>query len=632
MAIKVRKKNYFIDAYVFTYLKVSFTTVVKRSCKETFIEKRGLTMKTKLVATLIFFKMIFLVIGGKTVNAVEEDIVKINPDVHVLVIYSTENWEVDENIRLLDLSIGHFTNNIEYKNVHHLEQEDLEDKTHLFYYGHVKEKLPPTISEMVSSFEGPTMAISYNTEQLGEKYSFLNVDGEKTITKIEDLKDQEKSKTINPSIVLEAKLDEGAKVLVQGDGDEGTFPLIMRKGKNYYLAADSFDRPYSVYFSQALNTFFDVETIDKTPAYIRLEDVHPLSDPNRLMAAAEELKRRDIPYMIAVIPVYTDPESGRRYHFEDQREVLKVLKYMQNNGGSVVLHGYTHQFRDSETGEGFEFWDVEHQMPIYHGPEDEVTQLLKADFENAKEYETYVETNKNYERQYIKKQITRGVQELANYGLYPLAFEAPHYTMSQNGYQVISDHFSTYVGQVQLSDEDWEIMDTTPYATQPTILNGMRLLPETIGYVQPEAKEPVKDMMNSADFYQVTEGGMLGAFYHPYLGIEGLKEVLDEMEEIKNLEWIDLKEMKNTVVVDHVNIQSENGSIEAKVNHFGLVRTSMDFLYHHIREAVIIITWVIAVIGITSVLMFFNFTLYLILRRRRLEKYVPKHSQIIDKR
>lgn len=58
----------------------------------------------------------------------------------------------------------------------------------------------------------------------------------------------------------------------------------------------------------------------------------------------------------------------------------------------------------------------------------------------------------------------------------------------------------------------------------------------------------------------------------------------------------------------------------------------MDFLYHHIREAVIIITWVIAVIGITSVLMFSSFTFYLILRRRRLEKYVPKHSQIIDKR
>src|SRR5699024_6482777 len=294
-------------------------------------------MKTKWVATLIFLKMILLVIGGKTVHAIEEDIVKINPDVNVLVVYSTENWEVDENIRLLDLSIGHFSNNIEYKNVHLLEQEDLEDKTHLFYYGHIKEKLDSNLSEAISSFKGPTMAISYNTEQLGEKYSFLNVGAEKTITKIDYLGDQEKARTINPSIVFETILDEDAEVLVQGDGSEGQFPLVMRKGKNYYLAADSFDRPYSVYFSQALNTFFDIEPMDRMPAYIRLEDVHPLSDPKRLMAAAEELARRDIPYMIAVIPVYTDPESGRRYHFEDQREVLKVLKYMQNNGGSIVL-------------------------------------------------------------------------------------------------------------------------------------------------------------------------------------------------------------------------------------------------------------------------------------------------------
>ena len=589
-------------------------------------------MKTKWVATLIFLKMILLVIGGKTVHAIEEDIVKINPDVNVLVVYSTENWEVDENIRLLDLSIGHFSNNIEYKNVHLLEQEDLEDKTHLFYYGHIKEKLDSNLSEAISSFKGPTMAISYNTEQLGEKYSFLNVGAEKTITKIDYLGDQEKARTINPSIVFETILDEDAEVLVQGDGSEGQFPLVMRKGKNYYLAADSFDRPYSVYFSQALNTFFDIEPMDRMPAYIRLEDVHPLSDPKRLMAAAEELARRDIPYMIAVIPVYTDPESGRRYHFEDQREVLKVLKYMQNNGGSIVLHGYTHQFRDSETGEGFEFWDVEHQMPIYHGSEDEVSQLSEKDFESPEEYVAHVETNKKYERQYIEERITRGVQELANYGLYPLAFEAPHYTMSQNGYQVISDFFSTYVGQIQLSDENWEIMDTTPYATQPTILNGMLLLPETIGYVQPDAEEPVKDMMESADFYQVTEGAMIGAFYHPYLGVEGLREVLDEMEQIKDLEWLDLKKMNNSVVVDHVNIQSKNGAIEAQVNNFALMRSSMDFLYYHVIETVIIITRAIAVIGITAVLMFLSFTLYLVFRRRRLEKYVPKHSQIVDKR
>ena len=609
--------------HVFSYLKVSLITVVMEKDGKGK-KQRGLTMRKKIIAVLILLMVILLGLGGRTVNALEEEIVKINPDTNVLVVCSTEHWEVDENIRMLDLSVGHFSNNIEYINVHHLEQEDLEDKTHLFYYGHIKEKFSPTVAELVSSFEGPTMAISYNTEQLGDKYSFLQVGEETTITTIDYLGDQEKSIEINPSIVFETVLDEGAEVLVEGDGDEGKYPLIMRKDKNYYLAADSFDRPYSIYFSQVLNTFFDVELNDKTPAYIRLEDVHPLSDPKRLMAVAEELAKRDIPYMIAVIPVYTDPDSGRRYHFEDQREVLKVLKYMQNNGGSVVLHGYTHQFRDSETGEGFEFWDVENQMPIYHGPEDEVTQLAEDDFESPEKYEVHQTKNKEYERQYIEERITRGVQELANYGLYPLAFEAPHYTMSQNGYQVVSDYFSTYVGQVQLSDEDWEIMDTTPYATQPTMLNGMLLLPETIGYVQPEAEEPVKDMMESAEYYQLLKGGMIGAFYHPYLGVEGLREVLDEMEKIKNIEWIDLKEMKNTVVVDHVNIQSGNGEIKAQVNNLGLMRTSKDYVYYHMIEIVIIITWVIAVLGITAVLMFLSFTFYLVVRRRRLEKNVAK--------
>src|SRR5699024_11851795 len=115
------------------------------------------------------------------------------------------NWEVDENIRLLDLSIGHFSNNIEYKNVHLLEQADLKDKTHLFYYGHIQEKLDPTLSEAISSFKGPTMAISYNTQRLVERYSFLNVGEEKTITKIDYLGDQEKSRAINTTIVYETK-------------------------------------------------------------------------------------------------------------------------------------------------------------------------------------------------------------------------------------------------------------------------------------------------------------------------------------------------------------------------------------------------------------------------------------------
>ena len=101
--------------------------------------------------------------------------------------------------------------------------------------------------------------------------------------------------------------------------------------------------------------------------------------------------------------------------------------------------------------------------------------------------------------------MTKGIQELANYGIYPLAFEAPHYTMSQHGYKVIAEHFSTYVGQLQLSDQDWEIMTTAPYITSPTFLDGMPLLPETLGYVHLKIRYAIDKMIKRPDNIKLCE-------------------------------------------------------------------------------------------------------------------------------
>ncbi|WP_130860209.1 DUF2334 domain-containing protein [Gracilibacillus phocaeensis] len=61
-----------------------------------------------------------------------------------------------------------------------------------------------------------------------------------------------------------------------------------------------------------------------------------------------------MPYLVAVIPVYTN-EEGQTKHLLDSPKLAKTLKYMQDNGASMVLHGYEHQYLSSETGEGFEF-------------------------------------------------------------------------------------------------------------------------------------------------------------------------------------------------------------------------------------------------------------------------------------
>lgn len=62
--------------------------------------------------------------------------------------------------------------------------------------------------------------------------------------------------------------------------------------------------------------------------------------------------------MMTVIPVYKDPDTGKTVHLKDKPELVDLLRSMQDDGAAIIMHGYTHQFYDSETGEGFEFWDV----------------------------------------------------------------------------------------------------------------------------------------------------------------------------------------------------------------------------------------------------------------------------------
>lgn len=561
-------------------------------------------MRAVLAAVVLLLIFQTGVYGGKA-EALETH----KSDASVLVIFTAESDEVSPEVRLLDMAIGHFTDDITFKSAAEVETEDTDGITHIFYYGLEEGQVSGETNEIINAFEGPIVAIGHNLEDLGRKFSFAEVEEDQTITELNIL-DEEKEQTIDPNTIFGTEIDEETETLVEAEGETGKYPFISVNEENYYIASDKIVPPYGVYISQILNTVFDQEPLDKTPAYLRLEDVHPLADAAGLMETAEFLKEQEIPYMIAVIPVYTNPETGREYHFNDSPEVLEALKYMQDNGGSVVLHGYTHQFRSTETGEGFEFWDVENDMPVYHGPHDEPNNKTEEEFDTREEYESYMAENKAFERNYIEERLTRGVQELANFGLYPLAFEAPHYTMSQNGYEVTSEYFSTYVGQLQLSDMHWTNMDTTPNISKPAMLHGMTLLPETIGYVQPDDEEAVEKMMARAETYQIPEGGMIGGFYHPYLGIEGLKELVGEMKTIPDIEWIDLKEMENTVAVENVSITSGGGEIQADINTPGLMTTSVDFPAYHVKNFVDKVTWGIAGVGGTAVMIFIGYTVF----------------------
>ncbi|MBA2175453.1 DUF2334 domain-containing protein [Halobacillus locisalis] len=533
-----------------------------------------------------------------------------------LVVYSSNNSSIDEHQRKLDLLIGHFTSDTEFVSTNEFEPKHLEGVTHVFYQGIQKDNLD-NLSKALSSFEGTIVAFGNNFEQLESTYSFVHSPHRENYNEL--ILANKPESVIETSIqeVLSVKITSESRVLAWAKGGHQTHPMIIKNGQSYYIATGIINSQLKILLAEVFHDVFAQPHTNEKQGYIRLEDVHPLVDPVKLKQVARELKDRGIPYMVAVIPVYTKEKSGKQVHMSDYPEVLEVLKYMQKNGGSIVLHGYTHQYRSTETGEGFEFWDVENNTPIYKPANESGAIKSRKDFHNNQAYREYLDGLKDFETSYISNKITKGIHELHGFGLHPLAFEAPHYTMSQNGYQTLSNYFSMYVGQLQLSDDNWEVMEGSPYITRPSFLGGMTLLPETLGYIAPDDESAVSKIMKDAEQYLTVRDGMVSVFYHPYLGIERFTELLDQLETLPDIQWIDLKKQGTKVETSDITIEANNGTIHVDKNQLSAIISSKMSFNYFVRTTVDKVTWGMVGVGSLAVLFFSSYT---VLSYRRLLK------------
>ena len=204
---------------------------------------------------------------------------------------------------------------------------------------------------------------------------------------------------------------------------------------------------------------------------------------------------------------------------------------MQDKGGSVILHGYTHQIGNEEvSGEGYEFWDMKNDKHI-----DEDIEI------------------------YVKDRILSGLRLCINNGIYPLGFEAPHYAMNIHGYKEIKKYFSTYVGQYQNNDYNF-VTNSPPYTIENSNAFN-KLIPENLGYVDDTDMFSIDKIKENLKKLSMVRGYSGGFFFHPYLDIEYLKEVVEYLKD-ERVEFIDLKEQDNYVKVDDINIISKNGNIK----------------------------------------------------------------------
>lgn len=304
-------------------------------------------------------------------------------------------------------------------------------------------------------------------------------------------------------------------------------PYII-KSKNLTYIADS---PFSyadltdryLFFADYLHEILNEIHEESHKAIVRIEDVTPLDDQGKIRDITDFLSERGIPFLIGVIPFYVDPIEGIRVSLSEKPDMADALRYAEINGGTIVMHGITHQYRDV-TAADFEFWDAGLNISI-----------------------------KDENKEGLVRKIESGLEELSNNGLHPLLWETPHYTASNLFYKTISEFFSTAIEQ-RISMENPDYSQFFPYVIKKDIY-GQKIYPENLGYIPMDnnpvnVKKAIDDIIKGAKANLAVRDGFASFFFHSFLDVKILEQLIDRIKKL-GYTFYDLKE-------DNHNVKSKN--------------------------------------------------------------------------
>jgi len=310
--------------------------------------------------------------------------------------------------------------------------------------------------------------------------------------------------------------------LIRAGHPESGVPHCVQGGELFFIAEHPFysigqDDRYWV-LADLLHEFFDTGIPEQRLAMARFEDLAPGNvDPAILKQVSGRLFEMDAPFSFGVIPVYREGggvglPSGFEARLPDDPEFLDAIDFMLDHGGTMVMHGVTHQHGDQTTGNGWEFWDDETGAPL------------------ARESE-----------QWARERIEWGLEEFASVGFRPRIWETPHYAASHGVYLVVSEYFQTMYERPRSFDippdsrPAWgyagnDMTQILPYHGQTSVYR-MGNLPETLGYIDPDKNGP-EDLLDIADRLSIVRDGVASFYFHhmqvPPDTVYGLVEELQQ--------------------------------------------------------------------------------------------------------
>ena len=314
-----------------------------------------------------------------------------------------------------------------------------------------------------------------------------------------------------------------------------TFPWAVRSLNLTYIAENPFsyissDDRYLIYCDLLFDALAPT-TPTRHRALVRLEDISPADDPVAFRASVDYLASASVPFSIALIPLYTDPKGyynngkAETIKWTNSPSMLSAVKYALTKGGTLVLHGYTHQYGAQKnpysgvTADDFEFFiahvDAATDNVIYDGavPNDSSTWALA--------------------------RITSGQTAITAAGLpQPTVFEYPHYAGSPTDSRAIKTKFATayhrglyFSGDLGFTVSNLKNMVGVFYPYTVTDIYGWKILPENLGSYEPDASNNnpprlAANIIATAQNNLVIRDGVASFYFHTYNPVSQLKAIV----------------------------------------------------------------------------------------------------------
>ena len=459
------------------------------------------------------------------------------PHKKVLLVYDERLYEgeVTDLPNAVHFVIGHFNTEVTQLKEAGYQKGMMDDYDAVVYVKISEDSIGKDFLKDLIEFDGIVCWMGQSFETLYERYPYMGM-------KINDYKNDygllEFRGETYPRDFPEAaiiQLDDEWKAEVyakNGDGDKT--PLIMHRDDFWLVSDVPLYGTEGLVFAEVMHDIMKEDHPPTSTAYIRLEDVNPYYDPGILIELSDYLQGREppIPYSVGVIPQYNDPEAGIKYFLHDEVGATEAIRYMQANGGYIILHGWKHQMSEHEkTGEGWELWDGENDKPL--------------DYDGVDTLSDIIETSLN---------------EVLSTGIYPLAWESPHYACSQAGYEATARHFDMAIEQLQLSDLTCESTITAPYLIYSDMY-GRTVVPENCGYIYGDYTEAAYATIERAKaIKKIVRDPAALVFFHPAIGLEYVEIIVDGFE-AEGYRFASPKEIPSTVTAATTSYRNGPGPL-----------------------------------------------------------------------